>query len=107
MKPVSVVMAAAACALVLASCETNSRRAPPVNAAFLRAGGQKVSEAGTLEAGRAIFVSRCIACHALPKVAKYDATRIPGIVSVMSRRAHLSAEQRDSVTKYLLAVRAQ
>ena len=107
MKPVFILIAAAACALILASCEASSQSAPPVNAAFLRAGHQKPSEAGTLEEGRAIFVSRCIACHALPNVTNYDATRIPGIVSFMSQRAHLSPEQRDAVTKYLLAVRAQ
>jgi cytochrome c2 len=81
--------------------------APPVNAAFLRASHRKESDTRALEAGRTIFVNRCIACHALPKVAAHDAGRIPRIVGVMSNRAHLTVEQKELLTKYILAVRAQ
>ena len=107
MKPLLGLIALPVCALLLAGCETNSKLAPPVNTAFLRASHRKDSDTLALEAGRTIFVNRCIACHALPKVAAHDAERIPRIVGVMSKRAHLTPEQRDQLTKYLLAVRAQ
>ena len=107
MKPLLILIALPVCAVILAGCETNSKLAPPVNAAFLRASHRKDSDTRALEAGRTIFVKSCIACHALPKVAAHDAERIPLIVGVMSRRAHLTPEQRELLTKYLLAVRAQ
>ena len=107
MKPLLALTAVPVCALILASCETSLKSAPPVTAAFVRAGHRKDSEFRELEAGRKIFLNRCIACHALPDVANYDAGRIPGIVGWMSERAHLTPEQKDLVTKYLQAVRSQ
>jgi mono/diheme cytochrome c family protein len=107
MKPFLAVAALAVCALILASCETSLKSAPPVTAAFVRAGHRKDAEFRELEAGRKIFLNRCIACHALPNVANYNPGRIPGIVGWMSERAHLTPEQKDQVTKYLLAVRSQ
>ena len=107
MKRLIALIALPVCAVILASCETTSKTAPPVTAAFVQAGRRKGSEARELEAGRAVFLNRCIACHALPDAAQYDAGRIPGVVSWMSERAHLTPEQKDQVTKYLLAVRSQ
>src|SRR3954466_10288327 len=107
MKPLLAFGAVPICVVLLASCETSSKCAPPVNAAFLQASHRKDSDSRALEAGRTIFVNRCIACHALPNVAAHEPTRIPGIVAVMSHRAHLTPEQKELVTKYLLAVRSQ
>ena len=107
MKPFLILIALPVCAFILAGCETSSQSAPPVNAAFLRTTHRKDSDARTLDAGRTVFVNRCIACHALPNVANYDAGRIPGIVGFMADRAHLTREQKDLVTNYLLAVRSQ
>jgi mono/diheme cytochrome c family protein len=61
----------------------------------------------TLEAGRKVFLNRCIPCHALPDIARYDARRLPGIVNWMSGRAHLTPEQKEALTKYLLTVKRQ
>ena len=90
-------------AVVLASCETNLKSAPPVTAALVGAKTDK----RTLIEGRKIFVNRCISCHALPDVARYDSARIPRIVGWMSGRAHLTPEQHDALVKYLLAVKSQ
>jgi mono/diheme cytochrome c family protein len=107
MKPLLALVALPVWAVILASCETSLKTAPPVTAAFVRASDRKDSELGELEAGRKLFLNRCIACHALPEVAHYDAGRIPGIVGWMSERAHLTSAKKDQVTKYLLAVRSQ
>ena len=95
------------CAVILASCETSLKSAPPVTAAFIDASRQKKTDAATLEAGRKVFLNRCIPCHALPDMARQDSARIPRIVGWMSGRAHLTPEQQEALVKYLLAVKSQ
>jgi mono/diheme cytochrome c family protein len=92
---------------LFAGCQSNlSSSAPPVSASFLRASAHKQGDARILSQGRALFLNRCIQCHALPEVAQFNATRLTAIVAKMSGRANLSPEQHDAVLKYLLAVRA-
>ena len=107
MKRLLVAMIAPTCAVVFASCETNLKSAPPVTAAFVRAGRQETTDARTLEKGRTVFLNRCIACHALPDVTQQDSARIPRIVGWMSSRAHLTPQQHEALVKYLLTVKSQ
>jgi cytochrome c553 len=95
------------CVVILASCETSLKSAPPVTAAFINSGRQKKADAPTLEAGRKVFLNRCIPCHAVPDIARQDSARIPRIVGWMSGRAHLTSEQQEVLVKYLLAVKSQ
>jgi mono/diheme cytochrome c family protein len=107
MKFLSCVVALPICAILLASCETSLRSAPPVTTAFIRAGERENADAQTLEEGRKVFVNRCISCHALPAIGRYDSERIPGIVNWMSPRAHLSRDQNYALVKYLFSLRSQ
>jgi len=107
MKRLLVAVIGPTCALGFASCETSLKSAPPVTAAFVRAGHQEMADARTLEAGRKVFLNRCIACHALPDVTRQDPARIPRIVGWMSSRARLTPEQHEALVKYLLAVKSQ
>ena len=107
MKRLLFALAVPACVAILASCETALKSAPPVIAAFVRANRQETADARMLEAGRRVFLNRCIACHALPEIARYDSTRIPRIVGWMSHRARLSSAEQDALVKYLLAVRSE
>lgn len=43
----------------------------------------------TLQEGRTLFVSRCIECHTLPVVSRYDPVAWPWLVNDMSARAGL------------------
>lgn len=106
-KRLFAVLAVPACLALLAGCETTLTSAPPVTPAFVRAGGEQHADAQTLEAGRKVFLNRCIPCHALPEIARYEAERLPRIVNWMSSRAHLTPEQKEALTKYLLTVKAQ
>lgn len=106
-KHVLAALALPACLVILASCETTLTSAPPVTAAFVRAGRPEHADSQTLEAGRTVFLNRCIPCHALPNIARYDSRRLPGIVNWMSARAHLTPEQKEALTKYLLTAKAQ
>ena len=94
-------------ALAIVGCQSTPAPAPPVTESLLRAGIRQKADGPTLAEGRKVFVNRCIVCHALPDVSQYNAARLPGIVSWMSGRAHLSPEQKDALTKYLVTVRSQ
>jgi mono/diheme cytochrome c family protein len=107
MKRLFVAIIAPACAVLVASCETSLKSAPPVTAAFIRAGKQEKADAQTLEAGRKVFLTRCIPCHALPDVARQDSARIPQSVGWMAPRAHLTTAQHDALVKYLLTIKSQ
>jgi mono/diheme cytochrome c family protein len=96
----------ALCTLLLAGCETTLSSAPPITASFIRAGAHENADARTLSQGRSLFLNRCIQCHALPEVARFDPHRLAAIVATMSGRANLNAEQHDAVLKYLLTVRS-
>ena len=92
---------------VVAGCQSNLPSAPPITESLIRAGGREKADAPTLAKGRKVFVNRCILCHALPDISRYDSARLPGIVGWMSGRAHLTPEQKEALTKYLLTVRSQ
>ena len=92
---------------VVAGCQSNPRSAPPITQSLIRAGLPEKADAPTLAEGRKVFLNRCILCHALPDIARYNSARLPGIVGWMSGRAHLTTEQHDALVKYLLAVKSQ
>jgi mono/diheme cytochrome c family protein len=92
--------------LFLGGCESNPAVAPPITASFLRAGVRQHADGPTLSEGRRLYLNRCIQCHALPQVAKYDSEGLKVIVAKMAGRANLSEEQHDAVLKYLLTMRS-
>ena len=99
--------ALAVCALLLGGCETTLSSAPPITASFIRAGRRQDADARILVQGRSLFLNRCIQCHALPEVSRFDPPRLTAIVAKMSGRANLNPEQHDAVLKYLLTVGSQ
>lgn len=97
----------ALCALLLGGCESTLLSAPPITASFIRAGVRENADAPTLAQGRSLFLNRCLQCHALPEVSRFDPPRLTAIVAKMSGRANMNPEQHDAVLKYLLTVRSQ
>jgi mono/diheme cytochrome c family protein len=95
------------CAVVFSGCQTNLSSAPPVTASLIQAGTRENADGHTLAQGRALFLNRCIQCHALPEVARFDAPRLTAIVAKMSGRANLSPKEHEAVLKYLLTIRSQ
>jgi mono/diheme cytochrome c family protein len=91
----------------LGGCESNPAVAPPITASFLRAGVRHQADGPTLNEGRRLYLNRCIQCHALPQVAKYDSQGLTAVVAKMAGRANLSEEQHDAVLKYLLTLRSE
>jgi mono/diheme cytochrome c family protein len=93
-------------AALWAGCQSNLSLAPSVSPAFIRAARENADE-HTLTQGRTLFLNRCIQCHALPEVARFDASHLTATVAKMSARANLSPKQHQAVLKYLLTVRSQ
>jgi len=73
----------------------------------VRAGERAHVDERTLREGRSLFVSRCIECHTLPVVSRYDPVAWPWLVDNMAHRASLKPAEREALVAYLLAVRAQ
>ena len=73
----------------------------------VHAGARAHVDESTLREGRTLFVSRCIECHTLPLVSRYDAVAWPWLVDDMAARASLKPAEREAVVAYILAVRAQ
>jgi mono/diheme cytochrome c family protein len=92
---------------LVGGCETTPASAPPITASFIRAGVRSHADAPTLTEGRRLFLNRCIQCHALPHVAKYDPQKLTAILKTMAGRANMNEEQHDALLKYLLTVRSQ
>jgi hypothetical protein len=92
----------------LADCQSTNFAPPPVTpqmAAVVRK--QQQVDLATLQAGRTLFVSRCIECHTLPLLSRYDAVAWPWLVGDMAARASLKPAEREALVAYILAARAQ
>lgn len=105
MKRLFFLVGVAFCILAHAGCESGSYA--PMTPAVVRAGARAHVDETVLREGRTLFVSRCIECHTLPIVHRYDAAAWPWLVDDMSARAGLKRSERDAVVAYILAVRAQ
>jgi mono/diheme cytochrome c family protein len=63
--------------------------------------------AGSLAAGRDLFLAKCNGCHDYPDLAAISDERWPNILDKMAKKADLGAEQRDAVLHFVLASRAE
>src|SRR3954469_26007852 len=90
MKPALTLGILVLAAVLFAGCESSLKSAPPVTAAFVRAGVREKADEPTLMEGRKVLLNRCIACHALPDPTQYDSQRLTRSVGWMSGRARLT-----------------
>jgi mono/diheme cytochrome c family protein len=94
-------------AVALSNCESTNFVPPPVTPQMAVVRKDQSIDLATLRAGRILFVSRCIECHTLPAVSRYDAVAWPWLVNDMSARSGLKPAEREAVVAYILAARAQ
>ena len=106
MKKFALPLIAMICILGSFGCQSSISPAPMTHE-VIRAGARAHVEERTLREGRALFVSRCIECHTLPLVSRYDAVAWPWLVDDMAERASLKPAEREALVAYILAVRAQ
>jgi len=88
--------------LFIVSC-ANFAPPPAVSPALIANARPDHVDAGQLQNGRRLFVSRCLECHTLPPARKYKREQWPHLVSRMSGRANLSAEEEAAIVAYLRA----
>lgn len=60
----------------------------------------------TLEQGRQTYTASCNRCHGYPEVQKYSEEEWHPIMERMGKKAKLTAEQTELVTRYVIALRA-
>jgi hypothetical protein len=106
MKKFSLLLIALICIFGSFGCQSSVSPAPMTHE-VVRAGARAHVDERILREGRTLFVSRCIECHTLPLVSRYDAVAWPWLVDDMAHRASLKPAVRDAVVAYILAVRAQ
>ena len=88
--------------LFIVSC-SNFAPPPEVSPALISNARPDHIDAQQLQNGRRLFVSRCLECHTLPRVTKYNREQWPHLVSRMAARANLSAADQKAITLYLRA----
>ncbi len=88
--------------LFIVSC-ANFAGPPEVSPALIANARPDHVNAKELATGRHLFVSRCLECHTLPSVTKHSPGEWPHLVSRMSNRANLSADERNAIVAYLRA----
>jgi hypothetical protein len=106
MKKFSLLLATMMCILGSFGCQSSISPAPMTHE-VVRAGERAHVDERTLREGRSLFVSRCIECHTLPVVSRYDPVAWPWLVDDMAHRASLKPAEREALVAYILAVRAQ
>src|SRR5437763_12082954 len=94
-------------ALALVNCETTRFAPPRVTPEMTMWKKNPGVDLATLETGRTLFVSRCIECHTLPAVSRYDAVAWLWLLDDMAKRASLKSDERKALLAYLLAACAQ
>jgi cytochrome c1 len=88
--------------LFIVSC-ANFAPPPGVSPALIANARPDQVGAEQLQGGRRLFVSRCLECHTLPRITKYNREQWPHLVSRMSGRASLSASEQAAIVAYLRA----
>jgi mono/diheme cytochrome c family protein len=56
-----------------------------------------------LQRGRGLYVNHCSSCHTLYRPEQYPADKWRGLVGEMTERAKLSADQVETIVRYLEA----
>jgi len=103
-----VLISACSPKMAPALASTPTAPAPDVNALQLEAAKTKYPDvtADALKKGHDIyFGAPCTGCHDAKKITDFSADELPGIIESMSRKAKISAEEKDAVLKYVMGVR--
>lgn len=99
---ISLILGAAHLALV--SCQTdNSKTAPQVSA--LSPAARRSAATATLQAGRQVFITRCVECHLLQPIEEHSEAGWHEIIATMAPRAKLTPAERIALETYLTAAK--
>jgi mono/diheme cytochrome c family protein len=113
MKKVNIISFVFA-AIIITACST-TKKAPstvgkqePGNNELLAIQSQyKDATLAQLQEGHTLYTAgACIKCHGAGNIYKHETAQWKGIIDEMANKAHLTAEQKDAVYKYVLAIKA-
>ncbi len=91
-----------------AVASTPTAPTPDINALQLEAAKTKYPDATAeaLKKGNDIYFGEtCTRCHGAKKITNFSADELPGIIENMAHKARISAEEKDALLKYVMAVR--
>lgn len=92
---------AGAAALVLGACGASGVVHPTAKDAEWASAKWPGTTVSELEAGRALYTSKCVGCHRLPDPNAKTPEQWPNVVDEMAERAKLTAADRDLMLRYL------
>jgi len=70
----------------------------------LKGSGETVAaDANLLAAGKTVYETKCIRCHAMKPVAAFTEPRWDGILRIMAPKANLTQVETEQVTAYVKA----
>ena len=103
--PPSCWLGAVVSALIILFIVSCANLAPPpeVSPTLISNARPDHVDAEQLQNGHRLFLSHCLECHTLPPVTKYSRNEWPHLVSRMSGRANLSADEQAAIVAYLRA----
>ena len=93
-----------ALACLFASCSLTNY-VPSVTSQMATARKGQQVDLAMLREGRTLFVHRCIECHTLPALRRYNTEDWLEIVNSMSHRASLKPAEGDAIIAYITAIR--
>lgn len=88
---------------IAALCGCQAPHVPEVTPAMAATGTGHTTR--SLQSGRAIFTTQCVACHGVQNLGKYSSQEWDSIVEKMAPRAHLSEAQRADLVAYIRAAK--
>jgi len=97
--------------VILISCGTSKKTPAPsiipgeAELAAIKAKYPDVT-AQTLTKGHSIYIGACTNCHGQKNIFKRSEASWMHEIDDMSPKAHLTAEEKDALTKYILAMKA-
>ena len=89
-------------ALALGACVSMQQLAPPVDAEMAALGNELGHGSESLQRGRAVYLSRCVACHSLEPILRYPVADWQGIIPDMAEEAKLEPQQTQDLRHYVL-----
>lgn len=63
------------------------------------------TDAGSMESARRLYANRCSGCHNLVTPEKHTAEEWDGLLNRMAPRAHLTADEKESIRRFILAAK--
>lgn len=86
-------------------CVSLDQMAPPIDQTMADYGQKRGISAGSLSAGRQVYLNRCAGCHSIEPIGRYSLEQWEVIVPEMAPEAKLDSAQTDHLLRYIRTAR--